>query len=61
MKKYVKVFYSTLGTRASKFKWKEIGKRKREQEERSNFLSFLIFFFLLFFGSGTQGNSTDAL
>ena len=38
----------TLGTRASKFNGKEIGKKKREKEERRNFLSFLIFSFYYF-------------
>ena len=36
---------------------RKLVKRKREEE---NFLSFLIFFFLLFFGSGTQGNEICA-
>ena len=28
---------------------------------RADFLSFIIFFFLLFFGSGTQGSENEAL
>ena len=51
----------TLGTKASKNLNERKLVRGKERRKEGNFISFLISFSLLFFGSGTQGKDWSAL
>ena len=51
--------FSTPALGTQNLNERKLVRGKMRREER-NFLSFLIFFFLLFFGSGTQGTKLEA-